>query len=46
MAYADPGAGHYDEIHRKRVVSNLYRRAQSLGFILQPISGDPQPAVS
>ncbi|GCD52933.1 IS110 family RNA-guided transposase [Acetobacter pasteurianus] len=46
MVYADPGAGHYDEIHRKRVVSNLHRRAQSLGFVLHPIPVATEPAVS
>lgn len=46
MVYTDPGAGHYDEIHRKRVVSNLHRRAQSLGFVLQPLPGDLGQGVS
>ncbi|MEZ7138051.1 transposase, partial [Komagataeibacter sp. SM21] len=46
MVYTDPGAGHYDEIHRKRVVSNLHRRAQSLGFVLHPIPVATDPAVS
>lgn len=32
MRYEDPGASYYDEKHRQRVVTNLRRRAESLGF--------------
>ncbi|WP_249110500.1 hypothetical protein [Neokomagataea anthophila] len=46
MVYTDPGAGQYDEIHRKRVVSNLHRCAQSLEFVLQPLPGDLGQGVS
>jgi len=36
MTYNDPGAATYDECHRTRVLANLHRRAQSLGYILSP----------
>lgn len=35
MSYADPGASYYEERYRARVLSNLQRRAKSLGYILQ-----------
>lgn len=35
MQYTDPGAGYYEERYRQRLVSNLRRRAASLGFVLQ-----------
>lgn len=35
MAYADPGASHYEERYRQRVLANLRRRAKSLGYVLQ-----------
>lgn len=35
-AYHDPGAKYYEEQHRVRVVRNLKRRAQSLGFTIKP----------
>ena len=35
MAYADPGATYYEERYRQRVLDNLRRRAQSLGYVLQ-----------
>jgi transposase len=35
MAYADPGASSYEERYRQRVLSNLRRRAKSLGYILE-----------
>jgi transposase len=35
MSYSDPGAAYYEERYRKRVLSNLQRRAKSLGFVLQ-----------
>ena len=37
MEYKDPGADHYDERYRARVVANLQRRARSLGYALDPI---------
>ena len=36
MRYQDPGAASYDEQHRGRVLANLQRRAQSLGYHLEP----------
>ena len=39
--YADPGASSYEERYRQRVLSNLRRRAKSLGYILQ--QADPAP---
>jgi hypothetical protein len=38
MTYQDQGAVAYDERHRKRVLSNLQRRAKTMGFALTPIS--------
>ena len=35
MAYADPGASYYEERYRQRVLSNLRRRAKSLGYVLE-----------
>jgi hypothetical protein len=42
----DPGADQYAQQYRNRVLSNLQRRAKSLGFVLQAIPGDADPAVS
>lgn len=38
MTYCDPGAAAYDERHRDRVLANLKRRAQSLGYQIEPIA--------
>lgn len=35
MDYIDPGASFYEERYRRRVLSNIQRRAKSLGFVLQ-----------
>ena len=35
MDYADPGASYYEERYRQRVLTNLRRRAKSLGYVLQ-----------
>jgi len=35
MEYTDPGASHYEERYRSRVLANLTRRAKSLGYVLQ-----------
>jgi transposase len=35
--YNDPGANHYEERYRARVLINLQRRARSLGYALQPM---------
>jgi transposase len=47
MTYTDPGAGYYEERYKKRMLSNLQRRAKSLGFVLEPVeSGAALEAVS
>ena len=46
MGYKDPGADHYEQQYRNRVLANLQRRAKSLGFVLQAIPKDTEPAVS
>jgi transposase len=43
MEYSDPGASHYEERYRRRVITNLERRAKSLGYVLQAA---PAPEVS
>lgn len=35
MAYVDKGENYYEEQYRKKVIGNLQRRAESLGFTLQ-----------
>lgn len=44
MTYQDQGAAAYDERHRQRVLSNLQRRAKTLGYALAPMP--EQQAVS
>jgi transposase len=39
MSYADPGSAYYEDRYRQRVLSNLQRRAKSLGFVLQQAEG-------
>ncbi|MCW2270880.1 IS110 family transposase [Pseudomonas sp. JUb96] len=39
MAYQDPGADHYEQKYRERVVKSLHRRAAEFGFSLQPVEG-------
>lgn len=46
MSYKDPGADHYEKQYRSRILANLQRRAKSLGFVLQAIPADADPAVS
>src|ERR1700712_2077515 len=46
MSYRDPGADQYEQQYRSRVLANLQRRAKLLGFVLQPIPADANPAVS
>jgi transposase len=46
MTYKDPGADHYEQEYRNRVLANLKRRAKSLGFVLQSIPCDAEVAVS
>ena len=36
MTYKDPGAAHYEERYRSRVLGNLQRRAKAFGFVLRP----------
>jgi transposase len=38
MTYVDPGASHYEQQYRQRVVKNLHRQAANFGFTLQPVS--------
>jgi transposase len=38
MDYTDPGAASYEERYRRRVLTNLQRRAKSLGYVLQEAS--------
>lgn len=37
LAYADPGAGYYEERYKRRTIENLQRRARGLGFALVEI---------
>lgn len=46
MDYSDPGAAYYEERHRRRVLSNLQRRAKALGYVLQEASMTQEIAVS
>jgi transposase len=46
LTYRDPGAAHYEEHYRSRVLANLKRRAKSLGFVLQAVPCDAEVAVS
>ncbi|WP_082030370.1 transposase [Aeromonas piscicola] len=39
MNYQDPGADHYEQQYRDRVVKGLHRRAAEFGFTLQAIEG-------
>jgi transposase len=36
LHYSDPGADHYEQKYRERVVKQLHRRAAQFGFSLQP----------
>jgi transposase len=46
MTYRDPGADHYEEQYRSRVLASLKRRAKSLGYVVLPVPGDGEVAVS
>ncbi|TCM68011.1 hypothetical protein EV291_13159 [Rhizobium sp. BK068] len=35
IKYSDPGASHYEETCRRRVLADLQRRAKSFGYTLQ-----------
>ena len=39
MQYADPGADHYEQRYKERVIKQLHRRAAEFGFCLQPTEG-------
>lgn len=39
MAYQDPGADHYEQKYRERVVKGLHRRAAEFGFTLHAVEG-------
>lgn len=41
MAYADLGASYYEDRYRRRVLTNLQRRAKSLGYVLQAADSAP-----
>ena len=36
MAYVDPGADHYEERYKERVLKQLQRRATQMGLTLVP----------
>ncbi|MEN8894794.1 MAG: IS110 family transposase [Yoonia sp.] len=46
MTYKDPGASHYEERYRNRVLGNLKRRAKSFGYDLQELPPEADMAVS
>jgi transposase len=46
MTYKDPGASHYEERYRNRVLGNLKRRAKSFGYGLQELPREADMAVS
>ena len=39
MKYVDPGADHYEQRYKERVIKQLHRRAAQFGFSLQPAEG-------
>jgi transposase len=41
MKYTDPGAAYYEERYRQRLLSNLKKRAKSLGYTLQEAGTEP-----
>jgi transposase len=41
MDYIDPGAAYDEERYRRRVLTNLQRRAKSLGYVLQEATAVP-----
>ena len=46
MTYQEPGASHYEERYRNRVLGNLKRRARSFGYDLQELPPESDVAVS
>ncbi|WP_354686965.1 hypothetical protein [Cupriavidus necator] len=39
MQYTDPGADHYEQRYKERVIKQWHRRAAEFGFSLQPAEG-------
>lgn len=46
MNYSDPGADHYEQAYRARVIKQLHRRAAQFGFALQPQNTPDSAGVS
>ena len=46
MTYQDPGATYYEERYRQRILTNVKRRAQSLGYQLTPLLTEGEYRVS
>ena len=46
MTYKDPGASHYEERYRSRVLGNLQRRAKASGFVLTEVPNQEELPVS
>ena len=46
MTYKDPGASHYEERYRNRVLGNLKRRAKSFDYDLHELPAEVDMAVS
>ena len=46
MTYQDPGASHYEERYRNRVLGNLKRRAKSFGYDLHELPAEAAMVVS
>jgi transposase len=46
MDYTDPGASYYEQRYRRRVLTNLQRRAKAFGYALHALNGEPEAAVS
>ena len=44
MSYVDPGANHYEQQYRARVIKQLHRRAAEFGFALAPNPTEPESA--
>jgi transposase len=45
VSYADPGASYYEHRYKQRVLTNLQRRAKSLGFVPHQIDQEAAQAV-
>ena len=46
MTCKDPGASHYEERYRNRVLGNLKRRAKAFGYDLKKLPAEADMAVS